>query len=139
MVIRVIHRVGRRGAYLLFLALLDFIYAYALFVPTPRAMATPTYTFLAQMFPLEPHFVLMLWGMAWAAVGFVCLVTAFSAQDAIGYAVAIFLKILWASIFLLGWLFADVERGYLSTAIWGAFAAVTGLISTWPDDAKRYE
>jgi hypothetical protein len=47
-----------------------------------------------------------------------------------------FVKVLWAVTFLLDWLFADVERGYLSTAIWRAFAAVLGLIATWPDDAR---
>jgi len=41
--------------------------------------------------------------------------------------------VLWALVFLLGWVFADVERGYLSTAIWGAFAAVLALIATWPE------
>jgi hypothetical protein len=124
---KVAHRVGRRGTFLLFLALLDFIYAYALAAPTARAASNPTYVFLAAVMPLG------IWAALWAIVGTICLVFAFRTQDAPGYAAAMFVKILWAVTFLLGWIFADVERGYLSTAIWGAFAAVLALISTWPE------
>jgi hypothetical protein len=120
-------RVGRRGAFLLFLAILDWIYAYALAFPTPVAIKSPTYTFLATTFSLP------VWASVWAIVGTICFVFAFRERDAPGYAAAMFLKILWAVTFLLGWIFADVERGYLSTAIWGAFAAVLALISTWPE------
>jgi hypothetical protein len=120
-------RIGRRGAFLLFLSLLDAVYAYALAFPTPIAISSPTYQFLASTLPLE------VWGALWAIVGTLCFVFAFTQQDAPGYAAAMFIKVLWALVFLLGWAFADVERGYLSTAIWGAFAAVLALISTWPE------
>ena len=76
---------------------------------------------------------LEVWGALWATVGTLCFVFAFMQQDAPGYAAAMFIKVLWALVFLLGWAFADVERGYLSTAIWGAFAAVLALIATWPE------
>lgn len=120
-------RTGRRGAFLLFLSLLDLVYAYGLAFPTPRAASNPTYQFLASTLPLE------VWGALWAVVGTLCFVFAFRQQDAPGYAAAMFIKVLWALVFLLGWMFADVERGYLSTAIWGAFAAVLALIATWPE------
>jgi hypothetical protein len=120
-------RIGRRGAFLLFLSLLDWVYAYGLAFPTPRASSNPTYQFLASTLPLEA------WGALWAIVGTLCFVFAFMQQDAPGYAAAMFIKVLWALVFLLGWAFADVERGYLSTAIWGAFAAVLSLIATWPE------
>lgn len=124
------HRVGRRGTFLLFLAMLDWIYAYSLAYPTPAAVSTPTYTFLSHIMPLD------VWASLWAVVGTVCLVYAFRYRDAPGYAAAMFIKILWAMTFFLGWLFVGVERGYLSTAIWGAFAGVLAIISTWPDPAK---
>jgi hypothetical protein len=120
-------RIGRRGAFLLFLSLLDFIYAYGLAFPTARAVQNPTYEFLALIVPLY------VWAALWLIVGALCLVYAFRQQDAVGYTAAMFLKVLWALVFLLGWMFADVERGYLSTAIWGAFAAVLALIATWPE------
>lgn len=125
---RLRHRVGRRGAFLLFLWLLDWVYAYGLAFPTPRALSNPTSIFLMHIMPLG-H-----WAFAWGAVGTVCLFYAFRSIDAPAYAAATLLKVTWATTFLLGWIFAGVERGYLSTAIFGAFAAVIMLISTWPDD-----
>jgi hypothetical protein len=123
-------RVGRRGAFLLFLALLDFVYAYGLAFPGAAANTSATYRFLAAVAPLDA------WALLWATVGLTYLAFAFRKKDAPGYAAAMFVKVLWAVTFPLGWLFADVERGYLSTAIWGAFAAVLGLIATWGDDAR---
>ncbi len=124
---RIFKRIGRRGAFLLFLSLLDWVYAYGLAFPTPRAISNPTYQFLSSTLPLQ------VWGALWAIVGTLCFVFAFRQHDAPGYAAAMFIKVLWALVFLLGWAFADVERGYLSTAIWGAFAAVLALIATWPE------
>ena len=118
---------------MIFLSLLDLIYAYALAFPTLRALQNPTSIFLAHVVPLEA------WGSLWAAVGVLCLVYAFRLNDAPAYAAAMFLKMLWATTFFLGWILADVERGYLSAAIWGAFAAIVILIATWPDDWKQYE
>jgi hypothetical protein len=128
-------RIGRRGAFLLFLALLDLVQGYAMAFPTPRAVQNPTYQFLASIAPL------WVWALLWTVVGVICLVFAFKQQDAPGYAAAMFIKVLWALVFLLGWIFADVERGYLSTAIWAAFAAVLALISSWPEprESQRAE
>lgn len=126
-------QIGRRGAFLIFLALLDLIYAYGLAFPTERSVNSPTSKFLASTMPL------WAWGALWAVVGLVCLFFAFRIKDRIGYAAAMFIKVLWALMFLLGWLFADVERGYLSTAIWGAFAAVLWLISGWQENPRDPE
>lgn len=123
----VLSLLGRRGAFLLFLTLLDWVYGYSLVFPTPDTFHNPAYIFLALIVPL------WVWGALWITVGTVCAVFAFRRRDAPGYAGAMFLKILWAGIFFLGWAASAVPRGYLSTAIWGAFAAVVALIATWPD------
>lgn len=128
---RLIHTVGRRGAFLLFLTLLDLIYGQALLFPTHDATAAPTYKFLAQVAPL------WAWGLLWITVGMACFVYAFRRYDAPAYALAMFLKVLWALTFLLGWIFAGVDRGYLATVIWGAFAAILVLISGWPEPSYQ--
>jgi hypothetical protein len=79
-------RIGRRGSFLLFLSLLDFIYAYGLAFPTARAVQNPTYEFLALIVPLY------VWAALWLIVGALCLVYAFRQQDAVGYTAAMFLK-----------------------------------------------
>lgn len=125
-----IQRIGRRGAYLLFLAILDLTYAHGLFFPTERAASSPTYVFLAEIFPLH------MWAILWAVCGFICLIYSFKKTDAPGFTAAIFIKTIWALISLLGWLFGDIERGYISAAIWLLFVGVTGLIATWPEYIK---
>lgn len=128
------YQVGRRGYFLLFLALLDFVYAIGLAFPSAQARGNPTMRFL------DSAGSLLGWGILWAVVGAVCLVFAFRKNDWPGFAAAMLIKMLWAVTFLLGWIFAGVDRGYLSFAIWGAFALLVRLISTWPEgepDPKR--
>ena len=126
-----LHRIGRRGGFLLFLALLDIIYAYGLITPTARSAQNPTTLFLESVAPIP------VWAGLWGTVGTLCLFYAFRQQDFPGYFAAMFLKALWAATFLLGWAFAGVERGYLSFAIWGAFAGVLALISGWRENWER--
>lgn len=123
-------RVGRRGAFLLFLALLDFVYGWSLVYPTPRSLNNPTSMFLVEVLPLG------VWACVWLVVGAVCLVFAFSFRDAPGFAAAMALKSMWGLLFLIGWLVADVERGYLSAVVWLAFAGLIALVVPWPDDLK---
>jgi hypothetical protein len=124
------HRVGRRGSFLLFLSLLDIVYAYSLFYPTPSSIKNPTSVFLMDIAPLS------VWGTLWLVVGIICLIFAFRQNDAFGYGAAMTIKMVWGLTFLLGWIFAGVERGYISAAIWLVFAGVLALIATWPDDIK---
>lgn len=124
---RLVHKVGRRGAFLTFLALLDLVYAYSLFFPTEQSRRNPTSLFLADIAPL------WFWGVLWGAVGLACAFFVFRRKDAPAFAAAMFIKVLWSLTFLIGWIVGLVERGYLSTAIWGAFALVVALISTWPE------
>ena len=126
-----LRRIGRRGGFLLFLALLDMIYAYGLITPTARSAQNPTTVFLSSVLPLEA------WAGLWGMVGALCLFYAFRQQDFPGYFAAMFLKVLWAGTFLMGWLFAGVERGYLSFAIWGAFGGVLALIAGWKENWER--
>jgi hypothetical protein len=122
--------IGRRGAFLLFLSLLDLIYGFSLAFPG-KAVSNPIYIYLASIAPIG------MWSVLWTAVGIICLVFAFKEKDAIAFTAAMFIKVLWALLFLFGWFFAGVDRGYLSTAIWGSFAAVLALVSTWPDPLKH--
>lgn len=127
-----LYPVGRRGAFLIFLAMLDWVYGLALLYPSPQSLTNPTYVFLNRIFPLP------VWASLWIIVGTLCFAFAFRVNDAIGYAAAMFIKVLWGLTFLLGWIFAGVERGYLSAAIWLAFAGLLALVATWPDEYKAH-
>ncbi len=123
----ILRRVGRRGAFLLFLGVLDAFYAFSLFKPAPEVVQSAAVRWVGSMAPL------WAWGALWAVVGALCVVYAFKRQDRIGFAAAVLLKVLWGTIYLLGWIFAGLARGYLSTAIWLALALLTYVVSTWPE------
>jgi hypothetical protein len=120
-------RLGRRGCALLFFAFLDLVYCHALLFPSASARRTPSLTFLASVVPLWG------WALLWGSVGVVCLVFAFRRHDQPGFSAAIAVKVLWGAMYLGGWLFADLDRGYVSATIWLAFAAFVALLSGWPE------
>lgn len=120
-------RIGRRGAALLFFALLDFTYCYYLLSPTETLRRSPSFQWLGEIMPLS------WWAALWGGVGAVCLICVPRRRDGVAFAAAIALKVLWASVYLGGWFLAGLERAYISAAVWGAFAALVGLIATWPE------
>jgi hypothetical protein len=119
------HHVGHRGSALLFFALLDLVYGFGMVVAPAETLASPTYAFLGRLVPLQ------MWAGIWLSVGLVCLVQAFMQFDRLAFACASALKLAWGLAHLIGWLIADVPRGYVSAAIWLAFAGFVQVISTW--------
>ena len=120
-------RVGKRGRVLLFFGALDAVYAVSLARPDAATQASWFFIWLAEIAPL------WVWSGMWGAVGAVCLWQAFCRRDGIGFAAAIALKICWGIVCLGAWLFGGVERGYVSAAIWLAFAYFVFNIADWPE------
>lgn len=118
---------GKRGRVLLYFGALDLVYAFSLAAPDEVTRESPFFIWLAEIG--SPW----AWFWAWAGVGLVCLWQAFCRSDRAGYAAAISLKIAWGVVCLGGWLFGDVERGYVSAAIWLGLAYFVGNISSWPE------
>jgi hypothetical protein len=119
-------RVGRRGAALLFFALLDIIYAFSLFSPPAEARRSPTLHYVAAVLPLR------VWSVLWLGTGIVCLVNAFRVSDRVGFAAAIAIKMIWGMLFV-GGVFVHLDRAYVSAAIWLCLAGWVAIISTWPE------
>ena len=114
-----IRRVGHRGAFLLFLALLDFLYGYSLFTTSKRTVdLTLPWT---------------AWGFIWTAVGVVLLIGAFAIRDRVHFAVAATLKAAWAGMFVKLWLIYHVPHAWVNVVVWVAFSAVVVTVSTWPE------
>lgn len=120
-------RLGRRGLSLVFFGVLDLIYAYSLLYPDSATRAGPFLTWVDAVAPLDA------WAALWAGVGVVCLAYAVRRRDRVGFACAIFLKILWGSVCIGGWLIGGAERGYVSAAIWLCAAGFVWVISGWPE------
>jgi hypothetical protein len=118
---RLLDRVGRRGAALLFFAGIDAMWAFALLNP-PSPM-TPAYAWPATVAPL------WAWALAWAGVGLVCVVFAFRRHDTPAFTAAVTIKVLWGGIVVLGWITGQAERGYVLATFFLAFAAFVFLIA----------
>jgi hypothetical protein len=114
-------RIGRRGACLLFFALLDLVYCYGLLNP-PRPV-TPALAWMANVLPL------WAWALCWGIVGLLCVVLAFFEQDTVAFVAAVALKVGWGLLSFFGWTAGVVDRGYISAVIWLAFAAFVYLIA----------
>lgn len=120
--------VGRRGAVLSYLALVDVLYALSLWRPAPESMRTPTTAFLAGIAPLGA------WAGLWLVVGAVCLAGAFVHRfDRHAFAAATGIKTLWGSVFVLGWLTGEITRGWVSGVVWLALAVLVAVIAGWPE------
>lgn len=123
-------RIGRRGAFLLFLALVDLSYAYGLAFPTEQARAGETLRFLAHIMPLRA------WAALWAAVGVLCVVQAPMRFDRVAFTAAVLNKILFGVLSALAFAVGALPRGYISAAIWLGFAGITLLIAGWPEHVR---
>jgi hypothetical protein len=119
-----LHQVGRRGASLIFFALVDLVWAYGL----TAAPANPGNEFVAHLLPLP------VWAALWAAVGGLCLIYAFRSSDRVAFAAASLLKVAWGTLYLLGWALGEIPRGYLATVIWLAFAGFVQVIAGWMEN-----
>lgn len=121
MTVRLASRIGRRGAALLFFALLDEVYAFAL-LTAPRPLTT-FYAWMDEIMPLP------VWAACWAAVGLICLGFAFALRDTAAFMAAVAIKVGWGLPALFGWIGGAVPLGYVSAVIWLGFAAFVYLIA----------
>lgn len=121
------HRVGHRGATLIFFGLLDLIYCASLLYPPRQESRSEALIWLAGILPL------WAWGLSWGVVGVSCLWYAPRRRDHVGFAAAIGLKVLWGLVSLAGWLVGGVDRGFVASAVWLGFAYVVAVIASWPE------
>ena len=121
-----IDHVGRRGGFLLFLAILDVIYGYAL-IRHPLAGPHPYYELL------PPR----IWAGVWIAVGLACLIQAPMRHDKLAFVAAATLKAAWAALWVHLWIVQRFPDGWLSMVIWAVFAATVVMVAGWPEEPPR--
>jgi hypothetical protein len=108
---------GRRGVFLLFLCVLDVIYAYSLSIsPAPGQHVNPWWTWI------------------WFAAAANALSGAFIRKDRIQYAIAAGVKVSWALYELQGFIEGSNPRGWISATVWFSFALIVLLIASWPEE-----
>lgn len=114
------HQVGRRGAFLGFLAILDLGYAYSLWpyrVPRHVTLILPA----------------RIWAAAWLVAGLACAVGVFMRRDRVPYTFASAIKALWAMLYFHFWLVQRIPNMWISALVWLVFAFVVLMVSAWPD------
>jgi hypothetical protein len=115
-------RAGRRGAFLAFLTILDVAYGYALF-----ATAAPQRA-------LDLFLPWQAWGIIWMATGAVCSTGILLRRDRFQFTAAAALKASWGFLYADIWLVQHAPRGWVSVAVWLAFAATVLIIAGWPEE-----
>jgi hypothetical protein len=118
-----VHKLGRRGAFLLFLTILDACYGYALVSTSLRALET------GPDLLLPPH----VWGWIWVGVGVVCLTGAVSRRDYFQFAVAATLKAAWAAVYADIWVVQHGQLAWISVVVWGCFSMLVLVVASWPE------
>jgi hypothetical protein len=108
-------RIGHRGAYLLFLALLDGVYVYAL-------AFLPVLTFHTFVSPY-------VWAGAWGLTGLACLIQSFMSWDRIAFTMAAGVKFTWGIEML-----SLPHYGWLSASVWWSFGLITAIIASWQEN-----
>lgn len=120
--------VGRRGAVLGYLALVDLLFALALCEPGPVADQPSGIRFLASVLPLEA------WSGLWLVVGVICLAGAFVHRlDRFAFAAATMIKTLWGGVYLLGWIAGEISRGWVNAVVWLGLAVLVMILAGWPE------
>ena len=111
------HQIGRRGAFLGFLAFLDYVYAWAFW----QIPGQPT---------LGPQ---IAWAVAWLVTAMACTVGIFLRKDRMPYTIASSAKTAYAAQFCYLWITRNVAYGWVSTVFWFVFALIVLMVSSWPD------
>jgi hypothetical protein len=126
--------VGRRGAFLLFLALVDVVLGYGLTQPLPLGLsAAAVYKPFTDILPLT------VWAWWWLTVGAACAAAAlYHTIRPVAFGLAAMMKAAWSIGYLAGWhdklpLYA---RGYQTAAIFVTLAGVVLLVSNWRENGQ---
>ncbi len=131
---RLARHVGRRGAFLLFLALLDGVVAYSLTQPLPLNLA-PRVVY-GPMMDIAP---ITWWAGWWAATSALCLsAAAWRRAHIAAFGAGGLIKAAWAACYLTGWVehLPLYTRGYQTAAIYVAFAGVVLLVAGWRENGS---
>jgi hypothetical protein len=125
------HRIGFRGATLLFFAVIDLGYGWSLANPLPEAERSATIRWADTLIPLP------VWAAWWLTTAAVCVWYAFRPDDRLGFAAAAVLKGATGMVMATGWAFGYVQRGWVSAVIWLVMAGWVTLIAHWPEPPPR--
>jgi hypothetical protein len=123
---RAARRLGHRGAFLLFLTVLDFAYGYALLSASVTALRA------------SPDLILPMhtWGWIWVAAGIVCASGAAVRYDWPQFIVAATLKAAWAAVYADIWIVQQSADAWVSVVVWATFSLAVLDVASWPEPVR---
>lgn len=124
------HRIGRRGATLLVLAMVDLTLGYSMLTAPPLIIQT-AYIGHEYMFAID------LWGYMWFAVAVALMICSLFRDDRIGFGIAMGVKVLWAIGFYVSLIHFGVTRAIVGAALWTLIPAWLFLVAGWPEATKE--
>lgn len=133
------HHVGRRGAYLFSKGTLYVLYGVGLAVASVHQVAPGYYSVLRRIAPLGA------WGLVWALVGLVAIVSAVVPVAAhlrhAAFAGLMSMATLWAVGILLVYLFPGFSvsgaHPWIVSALFASLMASTAVVAGWPESERR--
>jgi hypothetical protein len=129
-----LRHIGRRGAFLGFLALLDIILSYSIIQPLPLGLRPDA--FYRPFIEIMP---LVWWSRWWLATAVLVVVAAVVHRvRTFAFGAAAMIKMAWALGYLVGWVDHDpaFSRGYQTATIFAAFAAIVVLVAAWRENGE---
>lgn len=120
---RIWHKVGRRGLVLIFVGILDFVFAANLEINRPRTSVAVYGTIL----PLN------WWVFVWVLAGVVAWVSAFMIVDRIGFGFSALIFSFWGWLSFLAWIRGDQPTAWATATFFLVIAALIVIPATWPE------
>lgn len=116
-------RIGYRGAFLMFLVMLNFVYGYSLITDPPMHVNL--------LLPLN------VWAWTWIVMGFILATGVFVKNDRFQFGLSATFKSFWAVAWLGTWIDLGTPRAWINAVIWLSFAALVVVVSFWPEPVPR--
>lgn len=125
---------GKRGFACLWFGIVFIVIGLSFIIGDPSPTLALNLKFLTSVLPLE------VWGSIWTLGGLTFLVAAFWKRlELIAFMVGIAITLNWSIGYAIQAAFGESSRGWVSAAIYGFFAVLILLISTWAEPIADVE
>jgi len=127
-------KLGKRGASCLWFGIVFIVIGLSFVIGDPSPTLQLNLQFLSSVLPLE------VWGSLWTLGGVVFLVAAlWKRLELIAFMVGIAITANWGVGYAIQAALGESSRGWVSASIYGFFAALILLISTWAEPIADVE
>lgn len=132
---RLFHRVNdHRGRFLILFGLLYGCFGWSYIVEGSSPSRRATFEWLPDVIPMSA----LSW--PWFTAALIAVISAFRytppRTDRFGFMALALAPLVWACMFLFSYFAGYAPTGWISTIIYGGFAAIVILVSSWPNPVE---